>query len=179
VRPPDVANGPRIEGDLVRLGPFDGPFWSLGLAWYNDPVVIELTSDDPSELTEEQFRQTIETDLHHDRSVVFGISDREERPIGIGILRNLDPIHRGCDLHITLGPEDARGRGLGGEAISLMRDHAFGVGMHKVISTPFSKNPQMIRCLEKCGFEHEGVLRDALLQGDRFIDVTLMAAITK
>ena len=179
MRPPDVANGPRIEGDLVRLGPFDGPFWSLGLAWYNDPVVIELTSDDPSELTEEQFRQTIETDLHHDRSVVFGISDREERPIGIGILRNLDPIHRGCDLHITLGPEDARGRGLGGEAISLMRDHAFGVGMHKVISTPFSKNPQMIRCLEKCGFEHEGVLRDALLQGDRFIDVTLMATITK
>jgi RimJ/RimL family protein N-acetyltransferase len=172
-----VANGPHIEGDRVKLGPFDGAFWTIGLLWYNDPVIVDLTSDDPSELTEDQFRQTIETDLHHDGSVVFGISDVSDRPIGIGILRNLDPVHRGCDLHITLGPEDARGQGLGAEAIALMRDHAFGLGMHKVMSTPFSKNPRMIRCLEKCGFEHEGVLRDALLQGETFIDVTLMSAI--
>ena len=172
-----MANGPRIVGSRVKLGPFEGAFWAVGLRWYNDPVVIDLTSDDPSELTEDQFRQTIETDLRHERSVVFGISDLTDRPIGIGILRNLDPIHRGCDLHITLGPEDARGKGLGAEAITLMRDHAFGEGMHKVMSTPFSKNPRMIRCLEKCGFEHEGVLRDALLQGSRFIDVTLMSAI--
>lgn len=147
----------------------------MGLVWYNDPIIIELTSDALSPLTEAQFRQTIDADLQHDRSVVFGIQEGD-RPIGIGILRNLDPVHRGCELHITLGPADARGRGLGVDAISAMREHAFSLGMHRVVSTPFTKNASMIRCLEKCGFEREGVLRHALLQGDRFIDVTILSA---
>ena len=35
----------------------------------------------------------------------------------------------------------------------------------------------MVRCLEKVGFEKEGVLRDALWVVDRFIDVAVMAMI--
>jgi RimJ/RimL family protein N-acetyltransferase len=59
-----------------------------------------------------------------------------------------------------------------------MRDHAFGdLGLHRVTSTPFGHNERMIRCLEKCGFEREGVLRDALWIQDRFVDVVVMAVL--
>jgi RimJ/RimL family protein N-acetyltransferase len=167
-------------GNRVRLCPFEGEFWDLGLSWYNDPEIIDLTSDDPEPLTAEQFHATISGDLENTRSRVFGIRTTEGRPIGIGLLRNVDPVHGGCDLHITIGERDHWGRGYGAEAISLMRDFAFGpLGLHKVLSTPFVKNPRMIRCLEKCGFEREGLLRDAIRQGGRFIDVMIMAAINR
>lgn len=173
-----MANGVQVTRGRVSLSPFDEDFWAPGLTWYNDPEIIDLTSDDKSELSVDEFRQTIEADLTADHSIVFGIRDEEGAPIGIGILRNVDPVHRGCELHITIGERRCWDRGYGADAISAMRDYAFQVaGCHKVISTPFAKNPRMIRCLEKCGFEQEGVLRDALLQVDTFLDVVLMGAI--
>ena len=173
-----MARGIAIAGRRASLRPFDDPFWEVGIGWYNDPEIAALTSDDPTPLTEEQFRATIEADLDNAQSVVFGIRNEAGKPIGIGMLRSIDPVHRGCDLHITIGDKGHWNRGYGAEAIGLMRDHAFKVlGLHKVISTPFSLNGRMIRCLEKCGFEREGVLRDALWGGDRFIDVTVMGII--
>ena len=173
-----MANGTEVKGERIALCPFDDDFWSHGLRWYNDPEIIALTSDDQSQLSEEDFRLTIEGDLKADLSVVFGIRDENSVPIGIGILRNVDPVHRGCELHITIGERRCWDRGYGAEAIAAMRDHAFqALNCHKVMSTPFARNPRMIRCLEKCGFEREGVLRDALSQGDSFIDVVLMGTI--
>lgn len=173
-----MANGPEFVGARISLCPFKDDFWTLCLDWYNDPEIIKLTSDDQSPLTAEEFRLMIEGDLSAEHSVVFGIRDEGNTPIGIGILRNIDPLHRGCELHITIGSRSHWGRGYGTDAISSMRDYAFQTqGCHKVISTPFAKNPRMIRCLEKCGFEKEGILRDALLQADSFIDVVLMGAI--
>ena len=173
-----MANGTEVAGERISLCPFKDDFWTLGLDWYNDPEIIKLTSDDQSPLTDEEFRLTIEGDLAAEHSVVFGIRDETSTPIGIGILRNIDPVHRGCELHIIIGPRSHWDRGYGADAISCMRDYAFqSQGCHKVISTPFAQNPRMIRCLEKCGFEKEGVLRDALLQAESFIDVVLMGTI--
>ena len=173
-----MANGVVVKGRRVTLCPFEGAFWDLGLGWYNDPVIIALTSDDPNPLTRQEFQDTIQADLDHDQSVLFGIRNETGAPIGIGLLRNIDPLHRGCELHITIGERDHWNRGYGAEAVRLLRDHAFGeLGMHKAVSTPFSTNHRMIRCLENCGFQREGVLRDALWAGDRFIDVAIMGAI--
>jgi len=56
----------------------------------------------------------------------------------------------------------------------LMRAYAFqGLELHRMVSTPFAHNVRMVRCLEKCGFEREGVLRDALWIQERFVDVVL------
>lgn len=173
-----MANGVTVKGKRITLRPFGGAFWKLGLDWYNDPEIIALTSDDPSPLTEAQFREMLQADLDHTQSMLFGIQDEVGTPIGIGLLRNIDPVHRGCDLHITIGRRDYWNRGYGAEAILLMRNHAFQtLNMHKVVSTPFAFNHRMIRCLEKCGFQKEGELRDALWVGDRFIDVTIMGVI--
>ena len=173
-----MSNGNCVKGEKVSLCPFEGPFWDVGLRWYNDHEIAALTSDDPSPLTEAQFREMIESDLNNPQSEVFGLLDADGNPIGVGMLRNIDPIHRGCDLHITIGEKTCWNRGFGREAISLMTEYAFkSAGMHRVISAPFRSNTRMVRCLEKVGFEKEGVLRDALWVVDRFIDVAVMAMI--
>ena len=102
--------------------------------------------------------------IEHART--FGIRASGGEAIGIVVLRSIDPIHRGTDLHITIGEGAFRGKGYGTEAIRVTVNFAFDrLGLHKVVSTPFSNNDPMIRCLEKCGFEQEGRLRDALFIG--------------
>ena len=159
---------------------FDGEFWERGLAWYNDPEIIAATSDDPNPLTPDQFRKLIDRDRLSEHARTFGIQASGGEAIGLVVLRSIDPIHRGADLHITIGEGAFRGKGHGSEAIRATVNFAFDrLGLHKVVSTPFSDNAQMIRCLEKCGFEQEGRLRDALFIGGRFIDVLVMGIINQ
>jgi RimJ/RimL family protein N-acetyltransferase len=159
----------------VRLCPFEGEFWEKGLSWYNDPEIIATTSDDPNPLTREQFRTLIERDLLNENARVFGLRESGGAPIGVLVLRSIDPVHRGVELHLTIGEAEYRGRGYGSEAIRLAVAFAFErLGMHRVVSTPFADNDRMIRCLARCGFEREGTLRHALCIGGRFIDVAVM-----
>jgi RimJ/RimL family protein N-acetyltransferase len=173
-----MAQGVIVQGERVCLCPFEDIFWSVGLEWYNDPEIIAMTSDDLNPLEEVQFRAMIQMDLDNAQSMVFGIRNESDVPIGIGMIRSIDQVHRGCDLHITIGERDHWNRGYGAEAIGLMRDYVFqNLGMHKVISTPFANNVRMVRCLEKCGFQEEGVLRDALWVDGGFINVAIMGVI--
>jgi len=173
-----MANGVDVVGTRVSLCPFEGLFWQVGQSWYNDPEIIALTSDDPNPLSESQFREVIFSDLDNPQSLVFGIANEMQKAIGIGMLRHIDGLHRSCELHITIGEKDHWGQGYGTESILLMRDHAFmELGLHRVTSTPFGHNLRMVRCLEKCGFEKEGVLRGALWIQDRFVDVVVMAVL--
>jgi RimJ/RimL family protein N-acetyltransferase len=166
------------RSDRVLLCPFEGEFWARGLAWYNDPEIIAATSDDPNPLTEAQFRELIDRDRLSETARVFGVRESGGRPIGVLVLRNIDPVHRGAELHITVGEPAFRGKGYGAEAIRLAVAFAFDrLGLHKVVSTPFAHNLPMVRCLRKCGFEQEGLLRDALCINGRFIDVAIMGTI--
>ena len=173
-----MANGIEIKGRQANLCPYSDTYREMGLSWYNDPEIIALTSDDPDPLTPEQFEQIIQADLDSEQSVVFGVTDEDDRPIGIAMLRSVDRTHRSADLHITIGERARWGKGYGAEAIRLMCDHAFGnLELHKVISTPFAFNTRMIRCLHKCGFQREGLLREALWIGERFVDVEILGRI--
>jgi len=175
-----MANGVHFQGQRVSLGPFEGDFWHVGLVWYNDPEIIAMTSDDPNPLSEEQFRNMIQVDLDQANAVVMGIRNERDQPIGVGMLRHIDGLHKGCELHITIGEKDHWGKGYGTEAIGLMRDYAFvGLELHRVVSTPFAHNKRMVRSLEKCGFEHEGLLRDALWIQGAFTDVVIMGVLNK
>ena len=175
-----MANGVYLQGERVSLCPFDGAFWDVGLGWYNDPEIIAMTSDDPNPLTDQQFREMIHVDINQAQSVVVGVVNEVKKPIGVGMLRHIDALHRSCELHITIGEKDHWGKGYGTEAIALMRDYAFaGLTLHRVISTPFAHNQRMIRSLEKCGFEQEGLLRDALWIQGKFTDVVIMAVLNE
>ena len=166
------------RSDRIVFCEFAEEFWGRGLAWYNDPEIIAATSDDPNPLTPEQFRKLIDRDRLCDTARMFGIRTSGGEPIGVIVLRGIDPNHRGADLHLTVGEEAFRGRGYGAEAIRLAVAFAFErLGLHKVLSTPFASNLPMIGCLKKCGFEEEGRLRDALWIGDRFMDVVVMGII--
>ena len=81
-------------------------------------------------------------------------------------------------FHITIGERDAWGRGYGGEATSLMVDHALGsLGLHRVALSVFAFNERAIRAYERVGFVHEGRAREAIWRDGRWWDEIHMSVL--
>jgi RimJ/RimL family protein N-acetyltransferase len=63
-----------------------------------------------------------------------------------------------CEIGITLLP-DARGRGFGLEAVTLLTEYLLREEMERVQASTAVDNIAMRRVLERAGYQYEGVLR--------------------
>jgi RimJ/RimL family protein N-acetyltransferase len=79
-----------------------------------------------------------------------------------------------CELGIGLVP-DARGRGVGTEAVGLLAGYLLTHGYPRVQASTDVANVAMRKVLERARFVFEGVLRDFMPDGDRRADYALYA----
>jgi RimJ/RimL family protein N-acetyltransferase len=76
---------------------------------------------------------------------------------------------------IGIGEAEYRGKGYGTDAVRLTVGYAFReLGLYRIGLTVFSYNPRAIRCYEKAGFVHEGVMRAALYRDGQRHDQLFM-----
>jgi RimJ/RimL family protein N-acetyltransferase len=69
---------------------------------------------------------------------------------------------------------DLWGRGLIGEATSLLLDHGFGaLGLHRIWADHQLENTASRRVLEKLGFVYEGVARESMRSNGRWCDMAV------
>jgi RimJ/RimL family protein N-acetyltransferase len=88
--------------------------------------------------------------------------------VGLVRLLDLDDVDDGSplfDLRIASGH---RGRGVGTAAVTWLSDYLFVEfpALHRVEATTRGDNAAMIAVLERCGYRHEGVLREAWKSSD-------------
>ena len=95
-------------------------------------------------------------------NTLFAIIVKEAGDIHIGNIR-LGPVswqHRFAGIGLLIGNKQFWGKGYGTEAISLVRDYAFGkLSLHKLTAGCYSCNLASVRAFEKAGFVREGLLR--------------------
>ena len=110
-------------------------------------------------------------------TVVFGIRlVEDDRLVGSGQLHGIDARARSAELQIRIGEEDARGRGLGGEALQLLLRHGFDdLNLRRIWLRVFATNERALRAYEAAGFVEEGRLREAAYVDGGFVDVVVMA----
>ncbi|MFN2157525.1 MAG: GNAT family N-acetyltransferase, partial [Anaerolineae bacterium] len=71
------------------------------------------------------------------------------------------------------------GKGYGSDAIRTLLRFAFDeMNLHRVQLTVYEDNARAIRAYEKCGFRHEGRLRDAVYRKGRYYDMLLMSVLS-
>lgn len=98
------------------------------------------------------------------------------RIIGESVINEIDPDTQSANFRIGIFHDADCGHGIGSFAIRTTRDFAFEVlGLHRLELDVYSFNPRAVRAYEKAGFRHEGVLRDAIRDGDGYADDILMA----
>lgn len=140
-----------------------------------DPELARLTGCKTSFAREEVvpfFRACVADAARYD----FLLIAPDGRIVGESVLNEIDWALRSANFRIGIFQSSARGRGLGSWAVRVTRDFAFAtLGLHRLSLDVFSFNPRAIRTYEKAGFRREGVLRDAVSDGDGFGDDILMA----
>jgi RimJ/RimL family protein N-acetyltransferase len=129
------------------------------------PAVVdaELRQDlDLPSLTRGELAEAIahlEPLVANGRAAVLVLADVEtDEILGGGTLHHLDPDRAVIEIGYWLYPK-ARGRGLATRTARVLAEHAFDLGVRRVVAQVNVGNTASERVLERAGFSREGVSR--------------------
>lgn len=172
-----------LEGTQVTLRPLSEEDVALLTRWFYDPEVLhwlQLSEDPPELRTLEAVRERYLQMQADPFTRTWRIDIRGGKPIGQIELVNIHPLQGRAEMHLCIGEKDARGSGYGTQAIRLLLQHAFGdLQLRRIYLTPDADNTRAIRCFEKCGFVHEGVLREHRVRYGQPVNMVMMGLLSK
>ena len=162
---------------LREVRPEDSP---LFFSWINDRELVEQSAPfKPISLNEHErwfFGIQVDSSVR-----IFAIaSETDGTTIGYCQLKKIDRRGGSAELQIRIGDRGSQGKGLGTSAVRRLLAHAFlELGLRKVYLHVFADNDRAYRTYIKCGFQVEGVLRDAVRIDGVLKDIREMAVLRK
>jgi RimJ/RimL family protein N-acetyltransferase len=166
-----------LYGRLVRLAPYSLAYLDAELRWNADAEVrhfLHRSEDPPALLTREKLTRRIQEIVADPSELRFAIETLDGTPIGNVGLLGIHP-HGRAELSIMIGEKAYWSRGYGGDAIRCLLGLSFGeLGLRRVTLIADADNVRGIRCYERCGFRHEGVLRAHRLRYGKPLDMVTM-----
>lgn len=95
---------------------------------------------------------------------------------GESVINEIDWDLRSANFRIAIFHDRDRGQGIGSWMVRVTRDFAFEtLRLHRLALDVYSFNPRAVRAYENTGFHREGLLKDAVKDGEAYADVILMA----
>ena len=114
--------------------------------------------------------------VDEDDRYFFLMISPDGRIIGESVINEIDWDLRCANFRIAIFHSTERGKGIGTWAAEVTRDFAFEhLKLHRLALDVYSFNLRAEKAYLKAGFKKEGVLRDAVLDGDSYADDILMA----
>lgn len=102
------------------------------------------------------------------------IKDTDQH-IGNAYLDNVDSFNQNALFSLMIGEKSFWGKGLGTELTMLMLYHAFySMNLKRVQSYQLRDNIGSIQVHNKCGFQQEGILRNAVFKNGNLVDLNVM-----
>jgi [ribosomal protein S5]-alanine N-acetyltransferase len=157
----------------VELRDFEPGDASAVHRWFNDRGATDGLLEQRDSFSERQAADWVERALDtegEDRkwAVVVDAADACGFVALYGIGRQIAP-----ELGVLIADPEARGKGVGREAIRRAAARAFERGAHRVYARILARNEASQRAFESVGFRREGVMRDHVRRGDELLDVEL------
>ena len=140
-----------------------------------DSESIRLTGS-KSYFSKDEVTAFLNKSVEDEDRYLFFLIDAKGDIIGESVISEIDLKLKSASFRIAISTSKARDRGIGTWMTEVTRDFAFEVlKLHRLELEVFSFNPRAERVYAKAGFRREGVLRDAILDGDVYADVILMS----
>jgi RimJ/RimL family protein N-acetyltransferase len=145
----------------------------------NDPEVTHcLSMRFPVSLSQEQDWVRQEPDPA--RHLRLAIETLDGTLIGNCGLDAKDVVSRSASLGISIGEKQCWSQGYGTDAMLTLCGFGFSqMNLHRIELTVYPFNPRAIRCYEKCGFQHEGRLREAMYKHGAYHDLLKMSILSR
>ncbi|MFI5316026.1 MAG: GNAT family N-acetyltransferase [Myxococcota bacterium] len=169
-----------LAGRRVRLIPQRLEHVEILTRWDRDPDVRHWLhrSEDPPELLGSAAVETLVRHGLEDPGEIGFMIEADAGPL-IGQVRlvGIHP-HGRAELAILIGEKAYWSRGYGADAIRTLLRFGFGeLGLRRVTLIADADNARGIACYERCGFRHEGVLREHRLRHGKPLDMVAMAVL--
>lgn len=140
-----------------------------------DPEVARLTGC-KEVFTKEEVTSFFLKSLEEKDRYFFLVISPDGRIIGESVINEIDWDLRCANFRIGLYHTAERGKGIGTWVTEVTRDFAFEkLKLHRLELDVYSFNPIAEKVYRKAGFKREGVLRDTILDGDKYADDILMS----
>jgi len=150
------------------------------LMWMQDPQVTKYNSHGLFPMSEDELNE-FRAELNQSRSsIVWAIEAKVQSTdeklsyhhIGNVALQRIDWINRSAELAIVIGEVPYWGHGFGSAACSFCVYHAFSIlNLNRVWTGTAEFNAGMRGIAQKLGMTEEGVFRQAVFLGGRYVDV--------
>lgn len=114
--------------------------------------------------------------IEEDNRYFFLIISPNGKIIGESVINEIDWNLRCANFRIAIFHMTERGKGIGTWVAETTRDFAFEkLKLHRLELSVYSFNPRAEHTYSKVGFKREGVLRDAVMDGNKYADNILMS----
>jgi RimJ/RimL family protein N-acetyltransferase len=141
--------------------------------WMNDPDVTKYTE---SRFT----KHTIESVINYVKAVsgssdtyFYGIYENKEHIGNIKLQEK--PQHNLGDIGIIIGDKSKWGCGYATEAIRLLTEHGFKMGLHKISAGIYANNAGSIKAFQAAGYEEEGKHKRTYLCNGEYVDEIIVS----
>ena len=170
-----------LKGEKVRLRLLEHSDLRKLAEWRNDPKAQgKFFSPWPVALSEQPrwYERYIGNPMQR-MFMIEAIDGKDAKAIGHLALMNIGLQNRNVELgRVLIGEADYRNRGYMIEAIKLILSFAFKeLGMNRVYIQTFKGHGDVTKLYEKCGFQAEGTLRQALWRHGGYQDVVVMSVL--
>ncbi len=169
----DSARELKLIGNRLYLRPVvESDASPSYINWLNDPETTRYLESGRVTETQESLKAYISRYNNREDALFLAII-LKENDLHVGNIK-LEPInwyHRNTILGIMIGAPEARGKGIGSEAILLLLSYCFDVlDLHRVGLGVSADNEAAISCYQKIGFKEEGQIRGAVRREHGYVD---------
>jgi len=170
-----------IYGDEIRFRAPERDDIPRFVDWLNNPDVLAgLTIYLPisQEMEKNWFDDMLKARHEEHPFVIEILKDNIWKMIGNIGFSGLDYRNRSAEVGIFIGETKYWDSGYGTQAMNLMLKHGFRtLNLNRIMLRVFSDNQRAIRVYEKCGFVHEGNLRQAIFSNGSYKDEIIMSVL--
>jgi [ribosomal protein S5]-alanine N-acetyltransferase len=171
------------KSNVIQLNGFSLRRWRQGdessLSKHADDydIWINVTDRFPNPYTVADAQEWILASTKNEQLRDFAIVVNDEAVGGIGFLPQKDVFRRSAEIGYWLGKQ-YWGRGFMTQAVTAVTEYAFkNVDLCRIYAGVFAWNPASAKVLEKCGYEFEGRLRNAITKDGKTTDQLLYSKV--
>lgn len=142
---------------------------------FNDPEIEKLVVGWSFPISLDQQIKWFDNHMNDNNNFRFVIETKEDGPVGIATLTNIDWKNRRATHGIKLLNKEKRSKGIGTDSVMAIMRYAFDeLQLHRLDGSWFTDNVPSQNLYKKCGWVEEGVRKDYVFKGGKYKDLVVV-----